>query len=205
MDDKLTQFLIFLAIAIGSAIFNWLKKKGHDDLDEEGLPPQAMPPRKPPAQPPKVPAPPQNFPSTLQEQVRRILEERARQALPPAPRQPPPAPPKRVAPPTVPPVARAPKKPPIVTRVEEEERGIAVHLQGLRESARAYEQAKGLDRKVGAQLAEVKKRIEAHPAVKVLSHAGPETAYARSLLRNPQTLRATVIASVVLGPPKAEQ
>ena len=195
MDDQLTKFLIFIAIALGSAFVNWLSKRGKRDFDQESPP---LPPKRP-AQQARVPPAPRSAAPSLQEQVRRILEERVRQAAPPAR---PSTSGRKAAPPPVPPVIRKPQKTSTVTaRVEAEERGLAVHLQGLRESSRVYEQAKGLDRKVGAQLEEVKRRIGAHPVMKVAGKTSAETAYMGSLLKNRRTLRSMVLASVILGPP----
>jgi len=94
---------------------------------------------------------------------------------------------------------------PIRTARLEEERGLPVDFAGLAASAQIYQQASELDEQVAERLRQVSERVQRHAPVEKSKLAALEVAQARALVRNPQTLRSVIMASVILGSPKALQ
>ncbi len=219
------EALVTLLIFVGFAIVNaFLKKKnaGEDDeADSEAPPPvpqrRRMNPSVPPAQPParKI---------DWEGELRRMLGEEP----PVAPTRPPPV---VVAEPPRKPVRPAAAPPPITRASEgDDETGLNVPLPTLAESARAHERVSQLDDRVEARMRQRGAMTEASAAyhrasqldVRVAEHmrqvtegvssftkatrvtrGSADVDLAVSLIHGRESLRAAIIASVVLGPPKA--
>ncbi len=94
---------------------------------------------------------------------------------------------------------------PSVVTVEaaQEARGLSVKLPGLSEAAQAIQKASQIDQRVEERMHQVEQRMESHGGTTVTRTVAPDLAQARAMLRQPQSLRAAVIASVILGRPKA--
>ncbi len=202
------QILILIVLAVLSALHSWWKKKqgGAAEEDEDGNAP--LPPRPGRASPP--PRPPA---SNWEEELRRILQ--GEEAPAPRPMTPPPF--VVAAPPPLPhaprPVVRqsAAPKPylahsniPIPLEGEEEESGLAVSLPTLEQNVQAFLRRSSVERMAADHLQ--------HPGRKVRDHCqitphhrriSPDAQRALALLRERGTQRSAIIASVILGPPKA--
>ena len=203
--DTLLTILFFIAAAGVSA---WLKRKqgqeGEEPWTQEGHSPK--PPRRTatPGTPPVQPK--TSRPVNWEEELRRLLE--GDQSSPPPPpvirREEPERP--ELAPPPL--VTRPVMVPPPILRQEEtsdEGLGRPVHLPTLEQSAQTYLHASQLDKRVGERLHQIDVKVGRHqpaptPAARRMS---PEAARAIAFLRDPISLRSALIASVILGPPKA--
>ncbi len=214
------SFWVVVAIAIGSAIYNWLQKRNEAAKDQDSQPSPDPRQRKQPLTGKQPVAPRQTKPASWEEELRRLLE-----GEPPAE----PAPPiiiyeQRPAAPAPPPLRNAP---PVV---EEQSPAPVRPLATLKESSSAYERAEQIDKQVEAQLGRIGSMAEATTALqkaggldvavadrlsKVTGHLVPEAAVVHrkvcppeveqvvALFRNPRSARQAVLASFILGPPKA--
>ncbi|MBI5384225.1 MAG: hypothetical protein HZA90_06005 [Verrucomicrobia bacterium] len=197
--DSLIGLVIFLLISV---IASWLQKKARSG-EEENMP--APPPRRrqrPAGAPAPSPTQPQPKPISWEEELKRLLGDQLPEAQPA-----PPPPPVLVesrrpsAPPPPPPLPQefsestytAEKNPVEVTFRP---------LPALTESVQAYEQASSLEHKVEARLREVTRKPVAltHVFHRKVSQEATE---AVALVRHPKSLRSAVLASVILGPPRA--
>lgn len=216
--DTLITLLIFAAIAV---ISSWWKNRQRDQESDpwgDGRgPAPPLPSRRgkgPPAQP-----------TNWEEELRRLLE--GEEAAPPSAPPPPPVAPSRPAP-KPPPV---PRRPVVVVREEGEmEKGLAVELPKLAESARSYLRAKSLEHKVEEDLRQRAGLATSASAyarasqleVKVAEHlrhvtedtarspvphreraAAPESAVVRAMLHDRRAARSAILAAVILGPPRS--
>ena len=206
------KFWIFLAIAIGTIIVEWLKKRhspgepGSTDETETYRPTTSTPSR---------PSPPDARPaatSDWEEELRRLLGGKPSEAKPPPIRTPEPA----TAPPSRPVVIQAPKPvlqiprsvpPPLAgTFMAEAERSVEVRLPTLKESASAYQRASHLQEQVIEHLKHVEAMTERHQARVPTAHrqaVSTDAVRSIALIRNRTTARQAIIASLVFGPPKA--
>jgi hypothetical protein len=140
--------------------------------------------------------------------------------LPPAPGAPAPLPPvrqtaprplaKAVAPPPLPPGVRrmpapprAPAKAPMVGTDPDMDKGLAVQMPGLTQSAQAYLRASQLESKVADQMRRVEERVAMHKLPLSVRETPVEIRQAIGLLRSRPSQRAAILASVILGPPRA--
>lgn len=197
--ESLITIAIFLGIAVVSA---WLKRKQQADDDTETWPAEPHRPT-PPARPltptprPQVPRP--TKPASWEEELRKLLEgdEPAPQPPPvivyetPRPRPPPAAPPP------------VPRRAPVIIREadDEMERGLPVHLPSLTQSGQAYKRASQLDVSMAEHLRQISEKVTTHaPAMKRLP---PALHPAFALIRNRASLQSAIVASLILGPPKA--
>ena len=191
--DTLITIVIFIAIAIVSS---WLKKKQAPD---ESWPDQPAPPL--PGQPQR-PAPPRPKPASWEEELRKLLEGDE-------PAQPPPPPvvvyekPKPVRPPPVAPRPVVPPRPAPVLVKDDEGVGLPVRLPSLTQSSQAYQRASQLDLKVAERLRQIGQQVTLHTAVQTTEVVSREILLAKSMLRNRDTLRSAIVASVILSSPKA--
>jgi hypothetical protein len=206
--DTVIGLLVFFAIA---AVSSWLKKRQRGDHETGPAPP---PPRRPGSKP-----------AGWEEELRRLLEGDEPTSPPPMPPRPPPVP-------TVPAPKRVFTPPKAVTPAEEMERGLAVELPTLTQSAQSYQRASQLEQQV-EQFMQRRAALSTSAAaferasqldVKVSEHLrqvveqtptparvpgrrlwvrSPDAAQAVALLRHPPSLRSALLASVILGPPKA--
>jgi hypothetical protein len=199
----LIGLVVFIAIAIISSL---LKRKEGGDFE---LPPELKSRRdKPPRQ---EPAPARNW----EEQLRQLLEERP--APPPIVEElPPPAPawqgqPQQVI------ASRAPGKPAIrAIRPPDPEPHIEVALRppspqiepsfqqlpGLTDSDARYTAASHLQERVVQHLAEVTRHRVGTTSV-TRHEISPEVRDAIGLVRDHKAIRAAMLASIILGPPRA--
>lgn len=205
-DRSLTQFLITMAIFAGVAIYNWLKRRHEsgEPTDTSGEPPKPPPVRSP--RPTISPPPSGSKPSPRkidwEAELRRMLEGTL-----PVPQQPPelPRPQPHPTPPSEPPPLPVLRRAPVGPSMEEQDRGLPVTLGTLDSPARSYQQASQLNVEVSERLRQVGQQIEVHPTRLQTSPSSVEIAQALALVRNRRSLRAAVMVSVILGPPKSLQ
>jgi hypothetical protein len=208
--EKLIVILVILAV---SAISSWLKKRGEAGEENSTDMPRADAPPPRPTQP-----------TSWEEELRRLLEGESPAAPPPRPRPTPPvvaAPPARpVAPPPVRPVVvRAPRPMvppptvrPFVVRVPSPSPTPlpvpAVTTLGSRDlaplkaSQQAYSRASQLDNQMAAQIERVPGQ-HVQPTYVIRSQVSTEVAQVVSMFKNARTARQAVIASIILGSPRA--
>ena len=198
------KLILVVGFLIASAISQWMKKRKGAEEGQDTPAPLPHPRRV--GGPPPVHQP-ETKPVSWEEELRRLLQGE--------PAEPAPAPPpivvhetRRVPPPILPRPEPAPRHR-SVFEVEDQPSPMDVDVQPkfqplpeLTESVQAYQQASQLDRKVEAHLREVTQRPVGSTSVQ---HQGttPEARAALALLRNPQSARTAILASLILGPPRA--
>lgn len=195
--DTLITIAIFLVIAIISA---WLKKKQEpEDETWSGQQPPAVPGKFGRPQTERS-VPPRPKPASWEEELRKLLEGD----------EPAPAPPpvvvyeqrKPVKPPPVvpaPPILQQPR--PVIVK-DEEDVGLPVQLPSLTQSAQAYQRASQLDLKVAERLRQIEQQVTLHTPAQKGEVTSRAILVARSMVRNRESLRSAIIASVILGSPK---
>lgn len=216
--DTLITLLIFAAIAI---ISSWWKKRQRDQESDSWGDGRGPAPPLPSRRGKAPPAQPTNW----EEELRRLLQ--GEEAAPPSAPPPPPVAPSRPAP-KPPPV---PRRPVVVVREEGEmEKGLAVELPKLAESARSYLRAKSLEHRVEEHLRQRAGLATSASAyaqasrldVKVAEHlrhvtedaarspvphreraAAPESVVVRAMLHDRRAARSAILAAVILGPPRS--
>lgn len=211
MDSLITTIVIVVIAAIAT----WFKKLGQTpDTDEDSRTRRSITTPRPtqPGQPRPSAAPrPQSGPVSWEEELRRLLEGDTPAAPPPmrpppvvitqAPRAIPPAPPPLMRPTFAPPPRPVPvivSPPPVPVTFAAPSRGLAT----LQESSQAYERASALDTTV----AQFMQGVSDHPVQLtrvVRQQTSPELLQAISLFQNARSARQAIIASIILGPPKA--
>jgi hypothetical protein len=178
--------IVGIIIAIVVAIIASLVKKKQPD-DEWELPPELKPRREPPPQsspPPKV--------SRWEEELRRVLQQQQ-----PAP----------------PPIVR-PAVPPPLVQVQEyqtspdegfSEEPVAPRLHTFSEATHHYAHASSLLERTQEQLHQLHSTTHRAAAPASVHHVevAPEVRELLKTLRQPQGVRSAIIASVILGPPRA--
>jgi len=82
-------------------------------------------------------------------------------------------------------------------------KGLAVQMPSLTQSAQAYLRASQLDTKVAQHLQRVDDLVTRHAKAEKKREISPVVRQTLGLLRDRQSQRAAILASVVLGPPKA--
>ena len=217
MLGRIDNFWILLALVIGSAIWEWLKKKGQTEQTGSGhrepeSPHSTSAPHRPATAP--LAAPPHPTTSDWEKELRRLLGGEPPVAKPPPIAQPPVRPvilhepePFRSPPPvvTAAPVARTVPPRLAESRIAEAERSVVVQLPALEESTTAYQRASRLHEGVAERLKRVEEITEHHlgkvPAL-LRPTLSAETAQTISLVRHPRTARKAMIASLIFGPPK---
>lgn len=212
---SIESLIIFVVIAVISGLHSWWKKRqGGETEEEDGDSP--LPPRRPPAQRPGGAPSPQSSPaSNWEEELRRILQGEPAQTAAPPPLRPPPivvaAPPPMPAAPR--PAVRQPAAPlpylahsniPVPLEGDEENVGLPVKMPTMAESAQAYLRARTLDARVGTQMQQIDQRVTAHvPGLVKSRSTSREVQQGLSLLKDRSSQRSALIASIILGPPKA--
>jgi hypothetical protein len=216
---ELDKFWIFVAIAIGSIIVEWLKKRkqpGETDTSTDTS--DLRPPTTPTSS--RQPAPLPGATSDWEEELRRLLGGEPTVARPPPVPAPQPSPP-----PIRPVVIQAPRPvlvptpvsgaPPIVkpipptlagTAMAEAEKRVEVQLSSLKESVTAYQRASHLQEQVMERLKHVEEMTERHAASAPTAHrpnVSADAVQTIALIRNRNTVRQVVIASLIFGTPKS--
>lgn len=143
------------------------------------LPPSAMETQLPPPPP----------------QRRQILEDVFRQLMEQAEVLPPPRPPV-IPPPPMP-------APPVLSEINEEEIGLPVHLPGLRESKLAGERARSAETRANQRMHQADQLVARHQPDQGYRARVSHSINVSAWLRNPSQLRTAMVASIILGPPKA--
>jgi hypothetical protein len=182
-----------------SAVSNWLKRRAQPEESElwpdEPEPGDQLPrPRR--DLPPGEPAP-RPVRSSWEEELRRLLEGESprRPESRPAPTPPP------VRPVVIAPSRQAPTTPPIVTAAIP-----AARTQTIGQTAVALGRAREAQRRAADQLRQAQTRIGGRPLLSAMERRqdrAEELRQARAWFRSPQAARQAVIASVILGPPRA--
>lgn len=194
------KLIFVIAIVVISMIHSWLQKR-KEQPEEESSPWPKPQPRHPNA-PPPLNRPPQPAPKAgnWEEELRRLLQggEPARPRPPVVIAAPPPLPRTPSARPRVVPA-------PVVT-VEPDgdmDTGLPVRMPTLEKSAQAFLRASSLEARVAEHMRGVDARVTSHAAPEIKRTKAPEVREALALVRGRQSQRAAIIASVILGPPKA--
>ena len=204
-EHTLIQFLVTMAFVIMVAIFNWFKRR-----QSESPPPQPTekrseppPPRSrrssqeasPPIQPRKAPRP-----TRWEEELRRFLEGEPEPTSSPKP-APSPSAPSHIPPP--PPLITTSTHPVVPHELVVRQEQPPTELPARTSSVEAYQRASQLDIQVAERLKQVSQQVGRHSLATPGDITSLETARMLHLLRNKDTLRSLVMASIVLGPPKA--
>ena len=191
--DTLITIAIFVVIAI---ISSWLKKK--QEPEDESWPGQSPSPPDRPAERPK----PRPKAASWEEELRRLLEgdEPASAPAPPVIVHEAPRPPR--SPSAVPPLRPVPPPVPAIER-DEEDIGLPVHLPPLTQSVQAYQRASQLDLQVAERLRRIEQQVTHHTIAPKVDVTSPEILAGKSMLRDRKALRSAIVATVILGPPKA--
>lgn len=214
---SLESILVFVAIVLISALSNWLKQRQERKQAEargETVPDGASPAPRPlfgDGEDEDVPpARPVTKPLDWQEELRRMLEGDTPRPTPPV--TPPPLPRQTPMPvfdeeiPTRPaPVLTAPART-VVVSSQETPAARPLPMGRLQESATAFlrgTQVMGMaEARPQSVIGQVAAARPAAPMV-VVGRSNEAALRLRSLLRDPVTVRQAVVASVVLGPPRA--
>lgn len=192
------SLIAFVVILLLSGLGNWLRQRKAPPpepwTDEEEAP-SPRPARPRPEFEESQPTPPA---FDLERELRRMLGEQ-----PPAP--PPPPPVIVTAPLETRPPPRAPA-PAVVPEDLEQRPAPSFELAALAEAQAAYQRASAIDANAQAMLEAAKARAALHRVSLVspqrAGHA-PEIAAVLAALRSPRTARQAILASIILGPPKA--
>jgi hypothetical protein len=177
--------IVGIIIAIVVAIIASLVKKKQPD-DEWELPPELKPRREPPpqtSQPPKV--------SRWEEELRRVLQQQ-------------PAPPPIVRPAVPPPLVQVQEYQPSPDEGLSEEPAVP-RLHTFSEATDNYAHASSLLERTQEQLHQLHSTTHRAAAPASVHHVevAPEVRELLKTLRQPQGARAAILASVILGPPRA--
>ena len=190
--------LIILAIIVGASLLHgwWKKKQGEGEDQSSPWPGQPEGPRPP--TPRQQPQPPPRRAMDLEEQLRRLLQGEERKSEPP-----PVAPPRIPPPPPLPRPARTAHRPmvappPVIVSVP-----APAPAETLSTAAKAFLRGNQLESKVAAHMHRVGRHVTTQRVDPIQKPASPEIREAIGLLRTRKSQRAAIIASVVLGPPKA--
>ena len=215
MFGRIENFWIVLAVIIGSAVWEWIKKRSASrqagpEAGESRSPDSASAPGPTTATAPAAPPRP-SMAANWEEELRRLLSGETATPKPPPAAAPPirpvviqqehPASRPVSVPPPVRPLAPSPPAQP---------RMVAAHtapdLPVLTESRTAYQRASHLPDEVAQHLKRVDQMVERHLIKPPAAHrqaVSVEAARTISMIRNPATARQAIIASIVFGPPKA--
>lgn len=196
------SLLIFLVFIVLSALSTWMQKRQQaEDDTADRLPGEPGRPQRPASPPSGQPGPRRPTPSPLQDwegELRRLLQGER----PPSPQAPPPpAPPPLAVPPVRPRPAGFPQVGSSELGGERDER-----VTRLEDSQQAFRKAQKLQAEAAKQLraAQAKTALHRRPyALAEIPSGESDIRAARALLSNPWSARQAIIASVVLGPPKA--
>lgn len=212
---------IFVAIALGSIIVEWLnKRKQPGDTNASKDAADSLRNSGPTTSRPGESSP--TATSDWEEELRRLLRGDPPVAKPPSmpSPQPSPAPPPvrpvviqapRPAPPPspgtgAPPIVRSIPAPLAGTVMAEAEKSVEVQLPSLKESVTAYQRASHLQEQVVERLRHVEEITVRHqPSVPTAHRAAvsPEAVRSIAFIRDRHTVRQAIVAGLVFGAPKA--
>ena len=208
--DSLITVIIFIIVAILSAV---LKKKQPDAGEEDSWPDQHSPSDRRAAPSPRR--------ESWEEELRRLLEgTTGREPAAPSPPPPPPLPTTHPAspPPPPPPVpaSSSPSRPSWLRKVEARKEEAVQQALKLREKRKAVasrleksmenlRRASQLDDRAAQTIRRAANRIHVRVEEKKVSKSSPEIQDALNLFKSPQSLRSAIVASIILGPPKAKE
>lgn len=219
--------LLIAALIYGLMAFLRRKGKQAEEPAPEEYPEPAEPPPQPVPRSPETPAPqpqPQRTAGTWAEEIEKMLQKElgipTEEPPPPAPA---PVPPVVHAPPPIPHRMPQPEPEPAYRRppafeeaevleekaaaldrsVEERMSGVTGRMGTLESSTQAFERARMLDEKVGEYLKHVTDKPVALTRAVQRNTTPVEITRVLATLRHPQTARQAILASVILGPPKA--
>ncbi len=189
-DKSVVQFLVVLGIMIVWGILDWLKKRARAQdpgktwtTTETSQPPAPRPARK----------------TDWEEELRRVLGGE---------QSPPPSPPPVIvyheprATPPLPaptPLTRLPRA--VTMRVEAKE-PVAVPVPGFVQSIEAYQRASQLDVKMAEHLSQIAEQVRTHAVEQKEKASAAEIVQGISFVRDPQSIRSALVASVILGQPR---
>jgi len=220
MLGRIDNFWVIIAIVIASVLWDWLKKKGRPEASdsppgESESPRSASVPRPSttPARPAVAPRPVAT--SDWEEQLRRLLAGEAPAAGPQTSTPPPirpvivheaqptasarPVPPAQPVAKAVPPALAGPS-------IGAADRPVEGQSPSLTESTTGVQRASYLHENVSQSLKRVEQVTGHHRGKVPTVHRqtlASESAQTIALFRRPSTARQAVIASMILGPPKA--
>jgi hypothetical protein len=199
------KLIIIAIIVAGSAIYNWIKRRQEDAEERERETNPDAPNRRPP------PIPPERREQTgggWEEELRRLLQG---DSPTPAPRPPisrpkPPAPP-----PVIKPVAESAAPRPFLARSSipvpdlgrEMDTGLAVRPVSLDQATAAHERASQLQAGVVQRMQDTAAKVSGHARTPVGIRRATNADRLRSLLRQKESQRTIILASIILGPPRA--
>lgn len=199
--EQIFTIIVFVVAVIISAIMR--KKRGETD-ETESWPGSPSVPGDEGSQPKRI---------SWEEELKRLLQGDT--TPPPAPAPPPIIRPQPSTPAPTPRPARAASRP--VVPVPAPAKPVPLHdwskrkpapvplldQAQLNQSAQAHERAQNLDELVAARMRETARRVESHiQDVRTISDR-QEVRTALALLRSPESLRSSLIVSIILGPPKS--
>jgi hypothetical protein len=201
--EQIIAIVIFL---LASAVFNWIKRKQEEGENQPGSSPEA-----PPSSAPRPASPADNW----EEQIRRLV--RGEQLGPPPVSRPAPPPIPVASPVAPPPIRTGPPRPvpaaplphlarssiPVPNEGEEEEMGLPVAPVTFTQANLAHERAVQVHSLVSQRMQNAALRLSTHTVAKVQIARSPLTERVRRMVREPESQRAVILASIVLGPPKS--
>jgi hypothetical protein len=211
---SIDSFWIMVAIAIGSAVLEWVQKR-RQAKGGEG-----------PGERPVLPSPPEAeqpapVPGDWQEELRRMLDGSGPRPAPPspppvptvlepAPERPPPISQPRPFDDAPPPVLKPTRPVVIFPTSPDPEPELApapsMVLADFRESEAAHQRANSIDVLTADRLQVASARTDHHPirqAMRPTRNAPPDVKQIHAWLKDPRTARQVMAASFILGPPRA--
>ena len=200
MDPGLIKTLFVIVAIIASFVWSaYQKRRAEEESSEPLLPPKPKgsgPPSRPGPQRPAQQSRPTE-PRSWEEELRRVLQGESPTAPPPVVivREPAPAPP---------PLPRArPAPAPRIAEANPMDVGLPVAMPSLTQSAAAHHRATHLDEAVAERMRKVGERLATHKVALGQKTSAVEIRRALALLKDRHSQRAAIIASLILGPPKA--
>lgn len=194
------EALIAIAIFIGGAIWNIIQKRKQEQEDAKPWVPPA--PRRDGTEPSPSSRPAPTPASDWEEQLRRLLQGETAEPRPPVVVE------RRPAPPPLPATTTTSSRRPQTRRPEPDfdesmDIGLPVRMPSLLQSAEAWQRGNQLEASVAERFRRVDQRITSHLPAVVRNEVSAELQHAIYLVRHRSTQRAAIVASLVLGPPKA--
>ncbi len=196
------KLIVIAVIVVGSIIHSWIQRKQEEAA--EG----AAPPEPPPGQPPRPRSsgtsnqPPRPAGSggglNWEEEMRRLLQGEGQR--PPSRSPVPPPVPKPV--PAAPPPVLARSSIPVPDEGTEMEVGLPVRPVTFDQASSAHDRAQ-IQSMVAQRMQDTASQVAAHVGLKRQAVQSVRTAGVRRLLRDRESQRNVILASIVLGPPRA--